>query len=322
MQYTTTVLLAALSTASGVLAAPHHRENWGYQGNNDNNQPNEKDVIRLGLGIPGGEGGTTFGLGPITGDFNQKVEFAVRQSQGEDGKPSVFTTVEFQLGENIQNKDLRCKVFDAEGKVVTGKRGKAPKVNYEDTFSDKGNGAWTFIKVNSTVSKIECDPAFMALSPEEMLKGRQTTVELRTEVGAQEFVTVGPFEPFTEELKNQVKDIPEGDKDKDFKSVNVKVGRFTVPQTLRCAVQGPAAAEGAFGTNVIGQRKANIDETFADGGNGEWTFIDQAVAKPDVLPPAAVASKVSKVVCDSTFQKSTGTAPPVTEPPMNTYEQQ
>ncbi|KAK5746934.1 hypothetical protein LTR17_000565 [Elasticomyces elasticus] len=46
--------------------------------------------------------------------------------------------------------------------------------------------------------------------------------------------------------------------------------------TLRCAVQG------ADGANIFATRGVNLDDTFSDATNGEWTF-DGPVAITDVI---------------------------------------
>ncbi|KAK3625021.1 hypothetical protein LTR56_020665 [Elasticomyces elasticus] len=59
-----------------------------------------------------------------------------------------------------------------------------------------------------------------------------------------------------------------------FTTLEVDVGT-DVDSTLRCAVQG------ADGANIFATRGVNLDDTFSDATNGEWTF-DGPVAITDV----------------------------------------
>ncbi|KAK5683582.1 hypothetical protein LTS10_005115 [Elasticomyces elasticus] len=60
-----------------------------------------------------------------------------------------------------------------------------------------------------------------------------------------------------------------------FTTLEVDVGT-DVDSTLRCAVQG------ADGANIFATRGVNLDDTFSDASNGEWTF-DGPVAITDVI---------------------------------------
>ncbi|KAK5745801.1 hypothetical protein LTR17_001303 [Elasticomyces elasticus] len=60
-----------------------------------------------------------------------------------------------------------------------------------------------------------------------------------------------------------------------FTTLEVDVGT-DVDSTLRCAVQG------ADGANIFATRGVNLDDTFSDATNGEWTF-DGPVAITDVI---------------------------------------
>ncbi|KAK3628449.1 hypothetical protein LTR56_018604 [Elasticomyces elasticus] len=60
-----------------------------------------------------------------------------------------------------------------------------------------------------------------------------------------------------------------------FTTLEVDVGTDQ-DSTLRCAVQG------ADGANIFARRGVNLDDTFSDSTNGEWTF-DGPVAITDVI---------------------------------------
>lgn len=68
-----------------------------------------------------------------------------------------------------------------------------------------------------------------------------------------------------------------------FATLEVLLGKDVKQQDLRCQALDEA------GKPIIATRGANVDITFADGGNGPWTFKQPSL--------------VSKVICDPSFQK-------------------
>ena len=86
-------------------------------------------------------------------------DFTMREAQRTVGSSGPFQTVEISVGE-LLDPALRCKILDLAGRPIVGLRGE----NRDITFSDAHKGAWTFEKPQSRVSKIICDPAFVAAS--------------------------------------------------------------------------------------------------------------------------------------------------------------
>jgi hypothetical protein len=79
-----------------------------------------------------------------------------RQEQPPSSSRGPFKTVNIKVGKDRENKDIRCKLLDNDGKPIKAARG--PN-NIQETFADTGKGEWTFIQ-ESEVSSIVCDPAF------------------------------------------------------------------------------------------------------------------------------------------------------------------
>jgi hypothetical protein len=102
MQYAT-VFFAALATT--VLAAPHDSRQTQAGNHDDGIQiVLENAVVHLTT--------TT----TLEGDEKMKLECAVAD-QGP------YTSINIRLGNNIQNKDLRCEAFDENHEPIAGKRG-------------------------------------------------------------------------------------------------------------------------------------------------------------------------------------------------------
>ncbi|KAL8924407.1 MAG: hypothetical protein Q9172_002709 [Xanthocarpia lactea] len=96
---------------------------------------------------------------------NQAIELGVQQTftggnMREEQKPIAsgpFTTVEIEVGALVQKQDTRCQVVDKAGQPITATRG----ANTDITFADGDKGEWEFER-ESEVSKVICDPAFVA----------------------------------------------------------------------------------------------------------------------------------------------------------------
>lgn len=84
-------------------------------------------------------------------------------------------------------------------------------------------------------------------------------------------------------FKEGVRDVQVPATSGPFATLEVRLGKGVAQQDLRCQALDEA------GKPIVGVRGANVDITFADGGNGPWTF-----KKP---------SLVSKVICDPAFKK-------------------
>ena len=84
-------------------------------------------------------------------------DFVDVETQRPTGSNGPFQTVELSVGQFI-DPALRCKVLDNAGRPIILLRGE----NRDITFSDADKGPWTFEKPQSRVSKIICDPTFVA----------------------------------------------------------------------------------------------------------------------------------------------------------------
>ncbi|KIV91696.1 hypothetical protein PV10_06210 [Exophiala mesophila] len=84
-------------------------------------------------------------------------------------------------------------------------------------------------------------------------------------------------------FKEGVRDVQVPALNGPFATLEVRLGKGVAQQDLRCQALDES------GNPIVGVRGANVDITFADGGNGPWTF-----KKP---------SLVSKVICDPAFKK-------------------
>lgn len=120
----------------------------------------------------------------------------------------------------------------------------------------------------SEVSRIICDPAFVAASPEDfevavtLANGRQYSYDtvFQTVVDRAELPPRGGAGPFN--------------------SVNIAVGDLVDP-ALRCQLIN------ARGKKVVATRGENTDTTFSDAGKGPWYF--------------SRGQKIRKIVCDESF---------------------
>jgi hypothetical protein len=77
-----------------------------------------------------------------------------------------------------------------------------------------------------------------------------------------------------------------------FKTINIIVGKNVEKKDIRCKILDNAGKE------IKAERgPSNVDQTFADGGKGEWSFLQE--------------SEVSSIICDPAFKKGdgAGTAP-------------
>ena len=94
---------------------------------------------------------------------NQRIELGVQQTFTGDVREEKFvasgpfTTVEIEVGALVQKQDTRCQVVDKAGKPIVATRG----ANTDITFADGDKGEWKFER-ESEVSKVICDPAFVA----------------------------------------------------------------------------------------------------------------------------------------------------------------
>lgn len=82
----------------------------------------------------------------------------VRTKQRPVGGSGPFETVEIDVGQVVENQDLRCKVLNNMYHAIVAVRGE----NTDTTFSDAGKGPWTFRDGAQEVSAIICNPRFVA----------------------------------------------------------------------------------------------------------------------------------------------------------------
>jgi len=99
------------------------------------------------------------------GNLARQLQFEeaglVREKQPSPDQSSPFNTVSLTLDENVENQGLRCKILDKNNQPITLQRGE----NVDITFADGGKGPWSFLyPEESQVSKVVCDPKFVALA--------------------------------------------------------------------------------------------------------------------------------------------------------------
>jgi hypothetical protein len=196
------------------------------------------------------------------------------------GSPGPYKTVQILVGRNAANKDIRCKLLDQHGHAIRAMRG----ANLDTTFSDGGNGEWTFLQ-QSEVSSIICDPSFekaAALPAAHDVDEKAAAQAIRVLLGAQtpEMDAAFVIESTGQRNEKEVRGSHE------FSKVAL-AAPAAVQDSLRCQIldgQGKA---------ITVQRGQNVDATFADGGKGAWTF------------KAPARSTVGKIVCDPAFRKAT-----------------
>ncbi|KAF2442792.1 hypothetical protein P171DRAFT_433191 [Karstenula rhodostoma CBS 690.94] len=85
-------------------------------------------------------------------------------------------------------------------------------------------------------------------------------------------------------LQGQRQEQPPDNSKGPFKTVNILVGKNVEKKDIRCKLIAP-------GDQPIKARRGenNIDQTFADGGKGEWAFLED--------------SEVESIICDPAFKK-------------------
>ncbi|USW57826.1 hypothetical protein Slin15195_G111450 [Septoria linicola] len=256
MQYSS-ILLSALA-ATGTLAAPARRQVSTQVIDNS---------IRVGLQSLIREigSGTTFN------------ENHLPQPSGPTGSRGPYDTVSLSLGADILNPALRCQILDTAQNPIVVVRGE----NVDITFADGGNGPWTFRDGENEVSQIICDPAFVkGVAPPPINADQDLTVRIQLSDGNLarqiEFDEAG--------LVRESKHSP--DSVSVFNSVSLTVGEDVENQGLRCQILD------AQHDPITLKRGENVDTTFADGGNGAWSFLEPG------------ESQVSQIVCNPAFVKA------------------
>ncbi|KIX96294.1 uncharacterized protein Z520_08072 [Fonsecaea multimorphosa CBS 102226] len=234
-------IVLSLLAASGALAAPHSRRYYD-------------DKVAVALS-DGGE----------TGAQVTPLESTVRDM----ATPAIsgpFNSIEIRLGEDVQNKELRCQALDNYGNPIVATRG----ANIDTTFSDADKGAWTFREA-SYVSEVVCDPAFVKIDPaSDELNLRVILESQSTETGSQTALPAG----YRAESAPVATSGP-------FETVELSVGSLVEDQAYRCQILD------LYGNPLIVLRGENRDITFSDADKGAWTL--------------ETPSEVGEIVCDPTF---------------------
>jgi len=193
-----------------------------------------------------------------------------RQEKSPTGSSGPFKTVELSLGPDVEQQDLRCQILDCNNEPIVVVRGE----NVDTTFADGNGGPWTLQDGAQIVDTIVCDPDFKkGDAPEEELDlvirvtisdGNLATQTAFVEGGlvAEEQDPVGSSGPFDR--------------------VTLRIGA-DVNQDLRCQIVDDN------GNAIELARGENEAFTFADGGKGEWTFLEPT------------SSVVDKIICDPAF---------------------
>ncbi|KAH0848840.1 hypothetical protein AYO21_08285 [Fonsecaea monophora] len=233
-------IVLSLLAATGAFAAPHSRRNYD-------------DKVNVALS-DGGETGAQVNLKSNVRDM------AAPALSGP------FNSIEIRLGEDVQNKELRCQALDNYGNPIVATRG----ANIDTTFSDADKGAWTF-RESSYVSEVVCDPSFVKIDPaSDELNLRVILQSQSTETGSQTSLPAG----YRAESAPVATSGP-------FETVELSVGSLVEKQDYRCQILD------IHGNPLIVLRGANRDITFSDADKGAWTL--------------ETPSEVSDIVCDPTF---------------------
>lgn len=199
-----------------------------------------------------------------------------RQVKRPIGSNGPYDTVALEVGKDVKQQGLRCQVLDEHhSPIVVLRNG-----NRDTTFADGDAGSWTFESGAQNVVAIICDPAFVkgVAPPTE-----QPSINVRLSG--------------LHELARNIAFLEGGLVREVQASANLGINTFELTldpevtkQDLRCQVLDKA------GHPITGKRGANVDITFADGGNGPWTFINKKGENINV--------DTSAVVCDPAFVKA------------------
>jgi len=212
-------------------------------------------------------------LGNLAGTYAD-LEISFTEGMAQTVTPSFsgpFSTVALQLGKDVVQQDLRCKVVDDAGNDIVVVRGN----NTDVTFSDAGKGAWT-LPESAMVGNVICDPEFKKITPEELAAGSTLRVVLENqeiELGSQTELTPG----WRDEQAPIGSNGP-------FETVELRVGKFVTKKDYRCQLLD------TYGQAITLLRGGSNATTFSDQGKGEWTLD--------------YSSEVSYIICDPTFVKA------------------
>jgi hypothetical protein len=175
-------------------------------------------------------------------------------------------TIELRVGANVSQQGVRCQILDAQDEPIIGFR----DPNFDITFSDADKGPWTLVGGAQIVKTIICDPEFV---------GNALDLETRVTLSDGNLATQTVFEEAGLVVERKE---PVGSSG-PFNSVNLRIGADVENQALRCQVLDDR------GNAIELFRDPNEAFTFADGGNGAWSFLEPA------------SSLVSEIICDPAF---------------------
>ncbi|PSN59152.1 hypothetical protein BS50DRAFT_626850 [Corynespora cassiicola Philippines] len=220
-------------------------------------------------------------LKPDAQDSQTYFDEGLRQIKTPVGGPGPYDTVALDVSENVQQQGLRCQLLDENHMPIQLERGG----NEDTTFSDAGKGDWIFKSGEQGVTAIVCDPSFVADSatgaPHQT---NGSSIDVRLSGG-----TAALSLAFNEDaaINGEQKTV---EVTGPYDTVELSLGTDVHNQDLRCK------AVDAGGREVTVLRQGTAAATFADGGNGPWTFVDSETRLP-------LASEVSQIVCDPVFVK-------------------
>lgn len=232
--------------------------------------------------IPGASDSATVILRSVPLDLTTQTGFNGNQPEqkGPVGSSGPFESVELNLAANFGNKALRCQVLASNNQPIVLVRG----ANVDTTFGDAGKGPWTFKAGATKVNQIKCDPAFKAANqnapPAPPAAAADTSIRVTLSDGDLATQTAFQKAGLVPEVQNPV--ASRG----PFNSVNLSLGSGVQKKDLRCQVRDERNKP------ITVKRGANVQNTFADGGLGPWTFVKPA------------SSKVAKIFCDPAFVKA------------------
>ncbi|KAJ4994048.1 hypothetical protein SVAN01_00525 [Stagonosporopsis vannaccii] len=208
-----------------------------------------------------------------------------RQVKRPVGSSGPIDTVSLNLGKDVKQQDLRCQVRNEHNDPIVVLR----NGNREITFADGNAGAWTFESGAQKVVAVICDPTFVkgsaapATPTPAPAPTTQPPINARIS-GLSEFARNIAF------VEGGIIRETQRAGGEDVNMFELTLDPAVKNQALRCKVLDTA------GHPITAKRGANVDITFADGGNGPWTFINNKGEPINV--------DTSAVICDPAFVKA------------------
>ncbi|KAI4282140.1 MAG: hypothetical protein L6R35_005479, partial [Caloplaca aegaea] len=142
MQYS--VLFLAALAATTTLAAPTKGSKTGCDNKNTPAEAKPAGIFKVELSNEASE-------------LGRQLDFTPGHREEKKAPGGLFTKVEVGFADSEKKGDNRCQLFDNDGKPIIAVRDHKKTT----TFSDDGNGAWTFENEKEIeVKTIICDPTF------------------------------------------------------------------------------------------------------------------------------------------------------------------